>query len=198
MTLSFSVPNDLPEQFTMNMYFLPEKRSETPAAPVSPQASLGGAIDTDPRNDPGVLCFTFDVTLDLNCIAQPVVIPVNRWIELDVQRIQVERLEYTPTCTALYLGEDQTNTAWLKSLKFWFEDKRSNRYDNTDGSLTASGSEESQSFLTYYFQSFYYNPPKGLTLCINKTDWLNKDAPHVFIDLTYGEAVGLPAGVELD
>ena len=49
---------------------------------------------------------------------------MNRWIELDGQRIQVERLEYTPTRTILYLGEDQANTAWLKSLKFWFEDVR--------------------------------------------------------------------------
>ena len=199
MTLSFSAPNDLPERFTINMYFLAEKQPETPAAPVAPQASLGGSMEdwTDPRNDPGVLCFTFDVTLDMNRIAQPISVPVNRWIELDGQRIQVKRLEYTPTRTILYLDEDQTNTAWLKSLEFWFEDQSGHRYDEKDGSLVSNSSMESPSQLTYYFQSFYYDPPKGLTLCIDKAEWLDKEAPHVVVDLTSGEAAGLPAGVEI-
>lgn len=199
MILSFSAPNNLPEQFTINMYFLAEKQPETPAAPVAPQASLGESMEdwTDPRSDPGVLCFTFDVALDMNRIAQPITVPVNRWIELDGQRIQVERLEYTPTRTILYLGEDQANTAWLTSLKFWFEDQSGRRYDETDGSLVSSSTLESPSQLTYYFQSFYYDPPKGLTLCVDKAEWLDKDAPHVVVDLTSGEATGLPAGVEL-
>ena len=153
MTLSFIAPSDLPEQFTINMYFLPEKQPETPVTPVAPQASLGGSMEdwTDPRNDPGVLCFTFDVTLDLDRIAQPVTVPVNRWIELDGQRIRVDRLEYTPTRTVLYLDEDQTNTAWLKSLKFWFEDQSGRRYDENDGSLVSSSQTDSQSQLTYYY-----------------------------------------------
>ena len=199
MILSFSAPNDLPERFTINMYFLAEKQPETLAAPAAPQASLGEPMENwaDPRNAPGVLCFTFDVALDMNRIAQPITVPVNRWIELDGQRIQVERLEYTPTRTILYLGEDQANTAWLKSLKFWFEDQSGHRYDDKDGSLVSSSTLESPSQLTYYFQSFYYDPPKGLTLCIDKAEWLDKDAPHVVVDLTSGEATGLPAGVEL-
>lgn len=199
MTLSFIAPSDLPEQFKINMYFLPEKQPEAPVMPVAPKASLGESIEdwTDPRNDPGVLCFTFDVTLDLERIAQPISVPVNRWIELDGQRICVDRLEYTPTRTVLYLDEDQTNTAWLKSLKFWFEDQSGRRYDENDGSLVSSSQTDSQSQLTYYFQSFYYDPPKGLTLCIDKAEWLDKDAPHVTVDLTSGEATGLPAGVEI-
>ena len=199
MLLSFSAPNDLPERFTINMYFLAEKQPETLAAPAAPQASLGEPMENwaDPRNDPGVLCFTFDVALDMNRIAQPITVPVNRWIELDGQRIQVDRLEYTPTRTILYLGEDQANTAWLTSLKFWFEDQSSHRYDDKDGSLVSSSTLESPSQLTYYFQSFYYDPPKGLTLCIDKAEWLDKDAPHVIVDLTSGEATGLPVGVEL-
>ena len=199
MILSFSAPNDLPERFTINMYFLAEKQPETLAAPAAPQASLGEPMENwaDPRNAPGVLCFTFDVALDMNRIAQPITVPVNRWIELDGQRIQVERLEYTPTRTILYLGEDQANIAWLTSLKFWFEDQSNHRYDDKDGSLVSSSTLESPSQLTYYFQSFYYDPPKGLTLCVDKAEWLDKDAPHVVVDLTSGEATGLPAGVEL-
>ena len=53
--------------------------------------------------------------------------------------IQVERLEYTPTRTILYLGEDQANTAWLKSLKFWFEDQSGRRYNDKDGSSRSVG-----------------------------------------------------------
>jgi hypothetical protein len=200
MTISFSEQSRLPERFTMKLFFMPDQRSNTAGADAPSEApSRAGAADdwTDPRNDPGTLCFTFDVTLDPNRIVQPIQTSVNRWLELDGQRILVDRLEYTPTRTVLYLGEDSVNTAWLGSLKFWFEDEQGCRYDNMDGVLSASGAKDSKSTLTYYFQSFYYNPPKGLTLCVDKIEWLDKDMPHALVDLTTGEASGLPEGAEI-
>ena len=110
-----------------------------------------------------------------------------------------DRLEYTPTRTVLYLSEDTANTAWLKSLTFWFEDENGTRYDNIDGTVSAVGAESkgSKSYLTYYFQSFYYNQPKELTLCIDKARWLDKTAPHVFLDLSDGTCTSLPDGVSV-
>ena len=205
MDLSFLEGNGLPERFTMEMYFMPESK---PGPDTYPEASAIAPSDefldsddpdawSDPREDPGVLRFTFDVTLDPSRIVDPIVAPVNRWVELDGQRILVDRLEYTPTRTVLYLGEDEANSAWLESLKFWFEDEKGVCYDNIDGSVSASGNNDSQSYLTYYFRSFYYDQPRGLTLCIDKAQWLDKDAPHVFVDLTAGTATNLPDGVRI-
>lgn len=196
MILSFSEQSVLPEKFTIKLFLTPDQGTEAADAPFKAPTEAGDS-DIDPKNDPGVLCFPFDVTLDLDHVAQPVGVPVGRWLELDGQRILVDRLEFTPTRTVLYLEEAQCNTAWLKSLKFWFEDAQGNRYRNSDGVLSASGTGSSKSFLTYYFQSFYYDPPKGLTLCVDKAEWLDKKLPHVLVNLISGEADGLPKGVEI-
>lgn len=208
ITLDFTDGNGLPDRFTMEMFFLPEEQQElTPAQAASPAYAAPPETSTDhrsdewgdPREDPNVLCFTFDVTLDASRIAPPAVVPVNRWVELDGQRILVERLEYTPTRTVLYLDEDTANTAWLKSLRFWFEDEKGVPYEDIDGSLSATGQagSGSRSYLTYYFQSFYYDRPQGLTLCVNQAEWLDKDESHVFVDLASGESTGLPEGAEI-
>lgn len=208
VTLDFTDGNDLPDRFTMEMFFIAEEQQEltppqaaSPAYAAPPETSADHRSDEwgDPREDPGVLCFTFDVALDKSRLAEPIIVPVNRWMELDGQRFLVDRLQYTPTRTILYLGEDAANTAWLKSLNFWFEDENGTRYDNIDGSISALGSESkgSKSYLTYYFQSFYYNQPKELTLCVGKTGWLDKNAPHVFLDLSSGACSGLPDGVSV-
>lgn len=208
VTLSFvGEENTLPSRFTMEMFMMPEPGplpgqtaeawNEAPATAV-PDASVddgGPDLWEDSRRAPGVVSLSFDVTLDPSRIAKPVLVEVDRWMELDGQRIKVERLEFTPTRTVMYLGEDPANTAWLGSLKFWYEDESGTRYENVDGSLSASGGADSRSYLIYYFQSFYYDQPRGLTLCVDKAEWLDKDAPHVVVDLTTGESSGLPQGV---
>lgn len=209
VTFDFVRGSGLPDRFTMEMFIMPEpeplpdQMTETqPDAPATaaPGADLDDGPDewADPREDPGVLSFTFDVTLDSSRIAKPVTVPVNRWVEIDGQRILVDRLEYSPTRTVLYLGEDPDNTAWLRTLKFWFEDGNGTRYDDIDGSLSASGEPDSKSYLTYYFQSFYYSEPKGLTLCIDKAEWLEKNRAHVFLDLATGACPGLPEGTRVE
>lgn len=209
MTLDFTGGYTLPDRFSMDMYIMPEPeplpdqmtetREEAPTA-AAPGASVGDDnpdLWGDPREDPGILRFTFDVTLSPDRVSEPTTVNVNRWIELDGQRILVDRLEYFPTRTILYLGEDPENTAWLRTIKFWFEDGDGTRYDDIDGSLSARGEHDSKSYLTYYFQSFYYNEPKGLTLCIDKVKWLEKDRAHVFLDLAAKTCPGLPEGVEV-
>lgn len=202
MTLSFTGgEGGLPDHFTLEMFFMPEPEPqpgqaeeawEAPAAiPDDNSPDLWG----DPREDPGVLSFTFDVALSPDRISEPTTVDVDRWIELDGQRILVDKLELYPTRTIVYLGEDKANTAWLRSLKFYFTDEKGSVYDNLDGTLSASGEEDSESFLTYYFQSFYYGQPENLTLHITKAEWLEKDRNHVVLDLNSGDCPGLPDGV---
>ena len=198
MTLSF-VESSLPDHFTLELFFLPAPERDGSDPTIPPEHSGGKASsEEDPRHTPGVLCFAFDVTLDPARISEAKIVEVGRWVELDGQRILVDSLEILPTRTIVHLGEDSANTAWLRRLDFWFEDGKGRRYDETDGSLFASGEDGSQSYLTYYFQSFYYDQPQGLTLCIGKAEWLDKDAPHVYLDLATGACPGLPEGVRVD
>lgn len=200
MTLSFTGgEGGLPDHFLLEMFFQPMPEENQASEPVAPSAS---ALEdepewTDPRDDPNTLRFAFDVTLDPSRIVDGDTVEVGRWLELDGQRIQIDRLELYPTRTVVYLGEDKNNTAWLRSLKFFFTDGKGNRYDDRDGVLTASGEEESNSYLTYYFQSFYYTRPEELTLCIEKAEWLEKGRDHVVLDLNTGACPGLPEGTEV-
>lgn len=199
MVLSFpGEKTSLPDRFTMELYFTPVPELNQVGTAVAPSASTleGEPDELNPREDPNTLRFTFDIALDPARSAGKTV-EVGKWLELDGQRILVNRLELYPTRTVLCLGEDPANTAWLRTLKFHFTDGKGNVYDDIDGSLSATGEEDSQSYLTYYFQSFYYGQPEHLTLHITKVEWLEKDRAHVFLDLAAGTCPGLPEGVEV-
>ena len=201
MTLSFTGgESSLPDRFTLEMYFRPWPEQNQMSESVAPSATVpdDSTESVDPRDDPHTLRFAFDITLDPARVSGGKIVEVGKWMELDGQHILVDRLELFPTRTIVYLGEDSANTAWLRSLKFWFEDEKGTVYDNIDGSLFASGETGSKSYLTYYFQSFYYDLPKGLTLCAGKAEWLDKDAPHVFLNLATGVCSGLPDGVRIN
>ena len=201
LTLSFTGgESTLPDRFTLELYFQPKPERDQVSEPVAPSASAPNHHQewVNPRDDPNALRFTFDITLDPARTNMSKTVEVGQWLELDGQRIQVDRLELYPTRTIVYLGEDSANTAWLRSLKFYFTDGRGRVYDNIDGSLSASGETDSKSYLTYYFQSFYYGQPEHLTLYVTRAEWLDKDAPHVFLDLTTRECSGLPDGITVD
>ena len=137
--------------------------------------------------------FSFPLRLDGEKTAQKREIAVGRWIELDGQRLFVDRLELTPTKTALILDDDPDNTAWLSHLDFFFTDKHGVRYDQTDSSVGAMGREASPGFYTYYHQSLYFlDDLEGLTLHISGADWLDKERRTAHIDLTSGRADWLP------
>lgn len=198
MTVSL-VNCTLPDRFTMEMFFLPDPEQKAGEAPPSgTPAETWPSKDQDPRYTPGVLCFRFDVSLNPSLISEGRTVDVGCWLELDGGRIEVDRVEILPTRTVLRLREAPENTAWLKSLKFWFEDEQGKRYDKIDGHVSASGEVDSRSNLTYYFQSFYYNQSQSLTLCISQAEWLNKNQEHVHLDLTTGDCPNLPEGLRVE
>lgn len=140
--------------------------------------------------DAGLTPLHFHVTLDPERIAQAQLLEVDTWFELEGERLFVDYLEIFPTRTILHLGEDETNSAWLTGLKFWFEDETGVRYESYDGTRRANGNGEST--LIYYFQSFYFHDLEHLTLCVSKAEWRDKDAQPVVVDLINETASNLP------
>ena len=122
--------------------------------------------------------YTFPITLDPAKTAPAVEIPVGRWVEADGQRLLVDRLELTPTKTALYLADDPDNTAWLEDLDFHFTGENGAVYDAMDSTISASGG------YTYYFQSLYFVEDRSdLTLHLDGAVWLDKEAGPVAVEL---------------
>lgn len=122
--------------------------------------------------------YTFPITLDPAKTAPAVEMPVGEWVEVDGQRLLVDRLELTPTKTALYLADDPDNTAWLEDLDFHFTGENGAVYDAVDSTISASGG------YTYYFQSLYFVEDRSdLTLHLDKAVWLDKETGPVTVDL---------------
>lgn len=137
--------------------------------------------------------FTFPIRLDPSKTAPTITLPVGKWIELDGQRLLVDRLELSPTRTALCLDDAPDNTAWLCDLDFYFTDSAGRRYDQLDSSVSAVGREASPGVYTYYHQSLYFAcVEKGLTLHITGALWTDKEASSIHVDLTDGSADWLP------
>lgn len=170
MTFSFISGEKAPTSFTLELRILPSDDLSQPSS-----------------------SFSFDISLDPDRVAKAELMEVGQWVELEDGRIFLDYLEIYPTRTILHFDEDPENTAWLTGLKFWFEDDKGNRYEKKDGPLTASGtSGESESILTYYFQSLYYYEIDHLTLSIGAAEWRSKNAQPVEVDLINMTATNLP------
>ena len=122
--------------------------------------------------------YTFPITLDPAKTAPAVELPVGRWVEADGQWLLVDRLELTPTKTALYLADDPDNTAWLEDLDFHFTGENGAVYNAMDSTISASGG------YTYYFQSLYFVEDRSdLILHLDGAVWLDKEAGPVTVEL---------------
>lgn len=167
------------------------KEMEEPPRKLTLDVELLGT-DAEGEDHPLDHVFTFQIALDPAKTAPAVEVPVNQWVEVDGQRLLVDRLELTPTRTALYLEDDPDNTAWLQDLEFHFTDGSGAVYETIDGSVSAMGRPEGEGTYTYYLQSLYFVEDIGdLTLWLDETVWLDKDAGPVTVDLTDGSHTGV-------
>lgn len=189
-----------PEELTLSLtlHYRPDWYNPTPPDVADLIDRDDGSFEEYLAQQPSV-SFTFPLTLDPSRTAEAVTLPVGQWLELDGQRILVDRLELTPTRTILYLDSDPANDKWLRQLRFWFEDAAGNRYENGDGILSSTGEPDTPEVLTYYWQSFYFDRPEGLTLCVDTAVWQEKEpeAQWASLDLLTRTAAGLPEGCTL-
>ena len=139
--------------------------------------------------------YSFQIHPDPEKTAPTTVVPVEEWVELEGQRLLVDRLELTPTRTVLYLEEDPKNTAWLRDLTFHITTLDGTVYRQVDGNASAVGESDSPGVYTYYFESLYFAGDLA-ALGIDGAVWLDKGEPTVTVDLTGGTWEGdLPPGV---
>lgn len=151
----------------------------------SPGASTPGRFREDAS-------FTFIFPLDERFRGQGRTIEVDRWLDLDGNRIRVAGLELYPTHARLNLEQDPDNAETLTGLSFYLEDASGVRYEQGSANgLSAMGD-------SYLFESPYFNDCSSLTLCVTGAEWLEKGREFTAIDLEAGTALDpLPEGVEL-
>ena len=151
----------------------------------------------DAENAQDVICqMSFDLEFDPEFTQQGRTVAVNRPVEVDGQTITVTNLEIFPTHMRLNVEPAESNSAWLKGLSFYVENRRGERYDPAASGITATGDGFGQ-MVSYRMDSTWFYEEKELTLVITGAEWLDKDKELVRLDLTTGTADWMPQGTEL-
>ena len=151
-------------------------------------------FDESQGEDHTIAQFTFLLEFDLEAIAEAKIYPVNQTVILDGQSITITDVEVYPTHLRVNTVDAADNTAWLRTLDFYIETENG-RFDIPGSGIIATGTEEGRN--SFRADSIYFYDAEEIKLVITGARWLSKDMGKIEIDLTTGEADGLPKNVTL-
>jgi len=172
-----------------------DNESYATSAPAKPVDDYTWVIEhTEPDY---ISTFVFTLNFDPAFTEQGEVIELNKSFVLDGQSFTVTTIDVYPTHIRLNLKDDESNTAWLKSLSFYLEDEKKHKFEAPGNGISASGSQDSPMMESFRLESSFFSDSERLTLYITGAVWLDKDMERVRVDLKNGTADTLPEGVEI-
>lgn len=142
--------------------------------------------------------FTFTLEFDPNYTVQGKTIALNQTFHLDGQTLTATTVEIYPTHLRLNLKDHEGNTAWLKSLAFYLENEKGQRFESVSSGITATGSIDSPMMDSYRLESPFFYESKQLTIFITGTTWLDKNMEKIHLDLKNQTIEALPQNVALE
>jgi len=193
ITLDY-VDDDVPDGFTLTIGVssMDKELNEPPTAYTKDEM-----LEPVQREESDYLAeFTFELKFDPTFTAVGEVIPVDQTIQLAGQTITITEAEVYPTHVRINVADHVDNTAWLKGLEFYLENERGKRFEPISNGITATGGEDTNSYVSFRLESAYFARSQHLTLHITGSEWLDKDKETIYLDLTEKTAKFLPEGVE--
>ncbi|MDP4109798.1 MAG: DUF4179 domain-containing protein [Bacillota bacterium] len=142
--------------------------------------------------------FTFSLAFDPYFTSKGEIITLNKSFILGGQRLKATEVEIYPTHVRLNLEDDKGDTAWLKSLVYYLEDEKGNRFERISNGVIATGSADSPMMNSFRLESSFFSKSKKLTLYITGAVLLDKNMERVKVDLAHKAASALPEGVTFD
>lgn len=142
--------------------------------------------------------FSFKLEFDPHYTGQGEMIILNQEFEIDDQLLRATTIEIYPSHIRLNFSNDKSNTAWLKSLDFYIENERGERYQAISNGISATGSPDSPMMVSHRLESSFFSKSKSLTLYIKGITWLDKDMEKVKLDLKNEAIEALPPDVTLE
>ena len=185
------VPNKL--RVKLNIY-------DNGITPSTPTTNVDDSIFSDDvYKEPDYLAeFDFLLEFDPQFTASGKIFSVNQTLELEGQFITITDIEVYPTHMRVNIAEATDNTAWLKNLNFYIEIDSGRKFEPVSNGISAIGSEDSPSMVSYRAESTYFYEADTLNLVITGAKWLKKDRETMYLNLLTGETDFLPEGVEFD
>lgn len=166
---------------------------------VAPDQASDDIYSDDPYEEPDYLArFEFMLEFDPKFTAAGKVFPVNQTVILDGQAITITDIEVYPSHMRVDIAESGDNTAWLKKLDFYIETDWGMKFDPVSNGITATGSADSPSMVSYRADSTYFYEAQHLKLVITGAQWLRKDLETTYLNLVTGEHGELPEGAVFD
>lgn len=141
--------------------------------------------------------FTFPLHFDPQFTVTGKEFPLNQTVTLDGQKITITGVEVYPTHLRVNIQEDPENTAYLRDLHFYLKTDWGMTFEPVANGITATGTTDSPSMISYRADSSYFYQAKKLELVITGAQWLRKDMEKVPLNLTTGEIGALPEGITL-
>ena len=136
--------------------------------------------------------FEFLLEFDPEFTATGKTLPVNQTVMLDGQAITISDIEVYPSHMRVNITEDEGNTAWLKRLAFYIETDQGMKFTPISNGITATGTHDSPSMVSYRADSTYFYDASHLKLVITGARWLRKDLKKTYVNLSTGETGPLP------
>lgn len=168
-------------------------------AHVAPETAVGSIYTDAGFKEPDYLAnFDFLLEFDPKFTAAGKVIPVNQTVMLEGQAITITDIEIYPSHMRVDIEESPDNTAWMKGLEFYVETDWGMKFDPVANGITATGSSDSPSMVSYRADSTYFYDAEHLKLVITGAKWLRKDMETTYLNLVTGEHGVLPEGACFD
>lgn len=139
----------------------------------------------------------FDLHFDPQYTAQGRVVPLQKTVVLDGQKVTITDMEIYPTHIRINVQEDEANTSWLQSLKFYLEMEDGLKIETISNGISATGNPDTPSMTSYRAESSFFHDADCIRLCITSADFLDKDREELHINLETLESDPLPEGVKL-
>ena len=185
---------DVPAELVLICKVSEKSSSGTSEAPV--QSDMFSPVEYSEPNY--IAAFEFVLSFDPYFTHQSETIVLNQTFILDGQRLTVTTVEIYPTHARLNLEDHPSNTAWLKSLGFYFENEKGVRFETINNGISATGSPDSPMMRSHRLESSFFADSKRLTLYITDVVWLDIDMERVRVDLENVAADVLPQGVAFE
>ncbi len=195
LTVDF-VDNQVPDSMQLRLQVYSNSIDPSQA----PESSVEDSMFSDELPEPPEYLaeFSFELKFDPQFTARGKVYEVNKAVVIDGQEITIKTVEVYPSHMRVDISEAEDNTAWLKDLYFHIESDWGMRFEPVSSGITATGSADSPSFVSYRADSSYFYNANKLELVISGAKWLRKDLQSSYVNLSTGETGQLPAGASFE
>ncbi|QFT88143.1 hypothetical protein FIU87_05785 [Bacillus sp. THAF10] len=135
----------------------------------------------------------FSIPFTLNEFKGKKEYPVNQTLELEGEKINIEKVTIYPLRAAVHLKMDPKNKKHILHLEdLRLIDENNEVWGKISNGITGTGEKNSEQEI--YLQSNYFKEPKELYLVLNKAQAVDKNNAEVIVDIEKLEILNQPSG----